>query len=339
MYELHEVNFSSGPDWDAEIARFDLRHVYHRAAWLDFIEQTQPVTRRIYGLYEADELIGYLPGFVLRKGPVRIFGSPFPGWNTAYMGPVVNSTVDSAELFRALAATMKRDRFAHAEIQHPALDCTGAPAAGFRPYSSQTQIADVGATPEEILQSFGKGARYDVRMALRRGLEAVVTTDPAFVDVYYDQLRDVFGKYGTEPTYSRQRVRALWENLMPTGTIICTKIMKDDRCLATGIDLVGNGWLHAFGSASFQNYSDLKCCPNDLCRYHAFLQASRRGLSKYDMTGYRAYKRKFGAQVVDIPVQIRSNALLRAGRELFRRLHMAGMRRRGRVTPRGGEGA
>ncbi len=326
MYELTPVSFESGEAWDAAVVRFDLWHLFHTAAWLDFVEQTQPVTRLSYGIYEGEELVGYLPGFVLKKGPVRIFGSPFPGWTTAYLGPAVNREVDPRALFTAIAKALRRDGFAHAEIRCHLLDSRAAGEVGFRLCRNETQIAELAAGPEEILESFTKEGRRNVRSALRKGLRAEVTTDPGFVDRYYDQLEAVFAKHGLPPTYPRSRVEKLWELLMPTGRMICLQVMQDDRCLATGIDLVGHGWLHSFGSAAVQDPQALKLYPNELRRYQGMIEGAARGLQHYDLTGVRAYKRKFGAKIVDVPVLMRSTPLLRAGREIFRGMNTLRMR-------------
>ncbi len=329
MYELEPCEFASASEWDAEIARFDLWHLYHTAAWLEFIAQTQPVERRVYRILEDDSLVGYLPGFALKKGPVRIFGSPLPGWTTAYLGPVVSRSVDQEALFRSIGRALRRDGFAHVEIRHNLLDANAAVGAGFRRYAYETQLAEVAGDPEAILAAFTKEGRRNVRLAERAGLHAVAATEPEFVDLYYDQLQAVFAKRNLQPTYPRERVRRLWDLLMPTGRLICVKVMKDDRCLATGLDLVGNGWLHSFGSAAGQDPADLKCHPNELRRYFAFCEAAKRGLTHYDLTGVREYKRKFGARVVDLPVLMRSSLLLRAAREVLRLLHAAARRSRG----------
>jgi hypothetical protein len=331
MYELREITFGSGAEGDAAVMRCDW-HLFHTAAWLDFIEQTQPVRRRIYGIYGGEELVGYLPGFELRKGPVRIFGSPFPGWTTAYLGPALTAGVETAALFPALATALRRAGFAHVELRPQSLNREGAVAAGFRVCPYETQVAEVAADPEGILATFTKEGRRNVRLARRDGLRAVTTTEASFVDRYYDQLQAVFAKHGLPPTYPRRRVEKLWELLMPTGRMICLEVRRDDRCLATGIDLVGNGWLHSFGSAASQDREDLKSYPNELRRYQGMCEAAARGIRHYDLTGVRAYKAKFGARVVDVPVLMLSNPLLRAGREVFRGLNRLGSRVRG---PRG----
>ena len=339
MYELREISFGSGAEWDAALGRCDRWSLFHTAAWLDFIEQTQPVRRRVYGIYGREELVGYLPGFELKMGPVRIFGSPFPGWTTAYLGPALVAGVDTAALFPALAAGLRRAGFAHAELRPQELPLEGAAAAGFRVCPYETQIAEVAADPEEILATFTKEGRRNVRLARRDGLRVEITTEATFVDRYYDQLSAVFAKQGLPPTYPRRRVEKLWELLMPTGRMLCLQVLKDDRCLATGIDLVGHDWLHSFGSAASQDREELKSYPNELRRYQGMCEAAARGIRHYDLTGVRAYKAKFGAHILDVPVLMLSNPLLRAGREVFRGLNTLRMRLRGRRPAGEGESA
>lgn len=326
MYELQQTEFPSPEQWDAVLTGFGSWHLFHTAAWLQFVECTQPVERRLYRIDDGNELVGYLPGFAFRKGPVRIFGSPFPGWTTAYMGPVVRDGVDLPELWRSVAGALRREGFGHAELRPQLLECRGAEQAGFRLQPNETQVAEVAPDPEAILESFTKEGRRNVRLALRKGLQAVSSSEPGFVDLYYGQLQAVFAKQGLPPTYPRRRVERLWELLMPTGRMICIQVMRGDRCLATGIDLVGNGWLHSFGSAASQEPEDLKCYPNELRRYYGMCEAARRGIEHYDLTGVRGYKRKFGAQTVDRPVLLLSSLPLRLGREVFRGLNTLKMR-------------
>ncbi|MCZ6665810.1 MAG: GNAT family N-acetyltransferase, partial [Gammaproteobacteria bacterium] len=293
MYELQAITFDSPKAWDRAVKLFDTWHLYHLGAWLDFIECTQPVTRRVYGIYAEGVLVGYLPGFVIQKGPIRIFGSPLPGWTTPYLGPAVNRNIDSYSLYLAIARTLRRDGFRHAEICNPAIDPDPARRAGFRQAARYTYVADLGAKPDEILSNFSKSTRKVVRRALRGEIHAVTTDDPAFIDHYYDQLCVVFAKGNSRPTYTKQRVQALWKLMMPTGRMLPTMVMKRERCIATRIDLCGNGVLHSFGSASYREF--LKEYPNELARYHAMCQAAELGLKSYDMTGRGEYKAKFNA--------------------------------------------
>jgi len=326
MYQLHQVEFTSSAAWEAAIAEYPTAHFYHSGAWLDFIEQTQPVQRVIYEIRHDRHLAGYLPGFTLRRGPIRVFGSPLPGWTTPYLGPVLDRADDVDSLFAAIEIAFRHDRIQHAELRHFGFDCNPPKKGRFRRSLSQTFISRIGRDEDEVLSTFSKSARKSVRRAIRAGLTAQATQDPRFVDVYYDQLRAVFRKSGTEPTYTKQRVQALWDRLMPTGRMLATMVKDGEKCVATRIDFFGCDRLHSFGSASDQE--SLKLCPNELARYYAMCEAAKRRLAIYDMTGGGSYKAKFNANPVTFPRYVYSSPLLMAARAVARRWTMWKLKRR-----------
>jgi len=318
MIRLERMEMPSAADWDAAIAGYELRHFYHASPWLEFIRRTQPVKPWFYRILDGARLIGYLPGFRLRKWGVPIYGSPFPGWTTPYMGPVAAADVDRAALLRAIAARLAADRFWHAELRHDEVGREEAAAAGFQTLPGRTYIAEIAADPEAILASYNKSARKAVHRAERDGLEAEFTTDPAFIETYYEQLREVFTKSRMSPTYPRERIEVLWRLLMPTGRMLATRVIQDGKCVATRIDFCGEKCLHSFGSAS--SLKDLRSFPNELARFHVMREAAARGLRKYDMSGGGDYKAKFNAQLVDLPRLVRSSRPLMAARGAFRKL-------------------
>jgi hypothetical protein len=324
MYQLHEISFKSTAEWDKAIARFDIKHLYHIGAWMDFIEETQPVTRKIYAIYDGDTVVGYFPGFILKRGPIRIFGSPLPGWCTDYLGPVLQQGVDMEALLRATASALRRDHIHYAELCHNALGwaLTGNPE--FHHMVRSTFIAPIAADPEEMLSGFSKSTRKAIKQSLRSELQIISSKDPSFIDVYYAQLREVFEKSGTEPTYQKERLRALWTHLMPTGRMLNTMVLKGDQCIASRIDLFGDDAMHSFGSASCRE--GLSFHPNEIARYHAMCEASKRGLKSYDMSGDGAYKAKFNAERVEVPVLIKSSRPLMVARQVMKAWHRCRIR-------------
>jgi hypothetical protein len=318
MYQLHEANFKTSAEWDKTIAEFDVKHLYHIGAWMDFIEATQPVTRKIYAIYGEDTIIGYLPGFILKRGPVTIFGSPLPGWCTDYLGPVLRQSVDIEALLGATVNMLKRDHIHHAELCHNTLAWGSSINPEFQHSMRATYVAPISADPEEILRGFSKTTRKAIKQLLRSDLQVISSDNPSFIDDYYAQLREVFKKSGTEPTYPKERVRALWDHLMPTGRMLNTMVMKGDQCIASRIDLFGDDVMHSFGSASRRDY--LKFHPNEIARYHAMCEAGKRGIKTYDMSGGGTYKAKFNAERVEVPVLIRSSRPLMAARQVMKAL-------------------
>lgn len=96
------------------------------------------------------------------------------------------------------------------------------------------------------------------------------------------------------PTYSKEKVKALWDYLYETGKLIATQVKLEDKIIASRIDYFDGEWLHSFGSASDQEF--LRYNPNELARYYVMCKAAKLGMKFYDMSGGGDYKYKFGSE-------------------------------------------
>jgi hypothetical protein len=72
--------------WHQVLSTFDDRIVFQTPAWLAFLAEMQGAEPVLAELKDGNESLSYLPGMILKKMGLRIFGSPFPGWSTPYMG-------------------------------------------------------------------------------------------------------------------------------------------------------------------------------------------------------------------------------------------------------------
>lgn len=285
-------------NWNETVDQFSTFRIYHSYQWLNFIEQTQKVEKIVYRIFDKEDIIGYFPGFIIKKGFIKIFSSPFEGWTTPYMGPLINDNIDQNKLLQAIYKVLRKDKFHFAQFTHPDINIELANKNGFLTEKSETYIAPLGSTPQEIKKNFSKSTRKCVRRAYNNGLIVTSTTDSKFIDFYYEQLCQVFAKSNMRPTYPKSRVELLWNNLMPTGKLIATWVIYEGQVIATRVDFYGGEWLHSFGSASNQEF--LKLNPNELARYHVMCIGAEKGLKHYDMSGGGIYKGKFGAQKTTI---------------------------------------
>ena len=289
--------------WKEVLASFPEHKLYHLPEWFNFVEHTQKIEKLVYIISHGDEIVGYLPGFIIRKGPVKIFASPFEGWYTPYMGLLVNDNVNKASLLQIVRDKLNEDGFHFAQFTPP--PNTTEETIRQNRYKIQKQvtyIADIEENPEAVLMNFRKSTRYNVRRAMRDGLQVRFTEDKSFIDVFYDQLCQVFAKSNMRPTYSKEKVCALWDNLMPTGMLKATEVVYENRTIATRLEVFYRDWMYAHGSASDQNYLRLR--PNELARYHVMSYGSKIGVKHYDMMGGGAYKSQFGGEKTDNIVAI-----------------------------------
>src|SRR5215212_7139389 len=71
------------------------RSPFHHPAYLNTVAKGMHVEATFIGMYVDNNLIGTLPGFLTRRGPLRLYGSPLRGTNTSYLGPLMLPFSDS----------------------------------------------------------------------------------------------------------------------------------------------------------------------------------------------------------------------------------------------------
>src|SRR2546428_12269321 len=88
MLAIREASPLELAGWDELVQRFDNHRIVHTRAWINWLEACGH-GRPLYLILELDrQVVGCVPGLVVRLGVVRLFGSPLPGWQTPSMGPV-----------------------------------------------------------------------------------------------------------------------------------------------------------------------------------------------------------------------------------------------------------
>ncbi len=81
---FHKLDFASINS--AELDAFEDRIIFQTRPWINFIARTQNAEPIIAALREDNETLGYFTGLIVKRFGFKILGSPFPGWNTPYMG-------------------------------------------------------------------------------------------------------------------------------------------------------------------------------------------------------------------------------------------------------------
>ena len=79
---FERVEWSERPS----INSFEDRTVFQSDGWIEFIREAQGAEPVAAVLISRGELVGQFTGLIIRRLHLKILGSPFPGWTTAYMG-------------------------------------------------------------------------------------------------------------------------------------------------------------------------------------------------------------------------------------------------------------
>jgi CelD/BcsL family acetyltransferase involved in cellulose biosynthesis len=275
--------------------------VFQTDAWLDFVEDTQRARRVVAVVRDGQSVVGRFTGLVRTFMGVRLLGSPFPGWTTAYMGFNLVEGVPRQEALAALDAfAFRKLGCAHYELMDRGVAPHAAAEAGYTFRSFRSLELDLSLTEEELLAAMSHTCRKSIRRAERDHLAIEEARDARFVDDYYDQLRKVFQRQGLVPTYDRERVASLVRHLLPTGDLLLLRgLSAEGRCLATTISLGHNGQVYAWGAAGVRAPEAEHL--NEALKWYGLRYWKSRGMSTWDLGGWAEHKKKYGGREIMVP--------------------------------------
>jgi len=291
------VRTEQGPAWDALIDRAPTATVYHREAWLGALESTTgtPIHRLVC---EHDgQPVCCWPIGLMRKGPLRVGGSPLPGWNTAYLGPVflahagIEQPGDPLAILRAMTHTspIKNPSFLALRLMDADIDL--APM-GFRETRAfETYEMDLTRGEEALWSGLKSTCRTRIRKGEKNGLEIREETDGSYLDPFWTMASDVFAKSNQRPPYSRELLGLIESRLRANEELLVTSAFKDGERVATLI--VPHDGRSAMYFAGGTHASALALAPNNLLHWKTMLLCMERGIRTYDFISNRGSPGKF----------------------------------------------
>ena len=287
-------------DWD-ELDAFSDRNVFQTREWLEFTAKSQGAEPVLAAVRQGAETVGFFTGLVVRRCGVRILGSPFRGWTTAYLGFNLRDGVSRRAAVEALLPfAFGPLNCIHLELRDRLLTVEEVDDLRLQ-YAAKT-IFEVDLRPPEqvIFEQMTSACRRCIRKAENVGVTIEEAEDLEFADDYYAQLRDVFAKQSLVPSYGRDRVQELITNLHPTGRLLLLRARgPDGASIATGIFPAMNGAMYFWGGASWRHSQILR--PNEPLMWYAMRYWKARGIPSCDLGGGAEYKRKYGPVEVSVP--------------------------------------
>lgn len=283
----------------AKLDSFADRMIFQTLPWLKFIAATQKATPVVASLKDGGETVGWFTGLTFKKFGLKLLGSPFPVWTTAYLG---FNLVPGFPRRRALEgfAEFAFDRLGcvHAELRDRFLTADEGRAAGFEVRTTTDWEIDLRQDEETLLKNMNDTSRWSIRKAAKSGVVVEETRDPEFYREYHAQVRDVFDKQSLAPAYDIARARTLIESLPPENILLLKAKDKDGKCIATGIFPAFNTHATFWGGYSWREFQSLR--PNEAILWHAMKHWKSRGIGFLDMGGMD-YKKKYGPYPIEVP--------------------------------------
>jgi lipid II:glycine glycyltransferase (peptidoglycan interpeptide bridge formation enzyme) len=261
--------------------------------------------------------LGIFEGATLRGGAVAYaFPSPAEGGLVAVPdGPVLDwETPGAAAAFRALLEALLASaagKRAVAVRVEPRLEAVPAPLGGLARapvdlVPEETLEVDLGPDAVMLARMKPKG-RYNARLAGRRGVEVVSSTDPADVHEFYRVLAETARYHGflLEP-------KSFFINLVQA---LCPEMGRLAFARYKGMTLAAALTVRHGGTVTFLYGGHLPLFPDVMASYalhwHILREAAREGYRIYDFYGYVApgrpdhpydrfsrFKEKFGGRHV-----------------------------------------
>jgi hypothetical protein len=293
-------------EWDEILANSPDAIVFQSSGWLRFLADVLPGEPVFAALTEGSERLGYLCGLKVKKFGLPVFGSPFRGWSTPYMGFNLKPSVPRRVAAEALPAFAFQELGClHFEVVDSFTNANDLTDLGMGQILNHTMEIDLTQSEDELLANMTKSCRWTVRKAEKNGVVIEEAKDEAFAHEYSEQLKDVFAKQGLVPHFGEDRVRQLIRHLQPTGMLLMLRARDPEgRCIATGLYPGMNQNTYYWGGASWRSYQ--KLYPNELLHWHALRYWKSRGMKRYNMVGIMDFKQKFGGVQTAVPVLIQS---------------------------------
>ena len=236
------------------------RSPYHHPAWLEAVSDGIGFQLKIVGAYEGGELVAAVPGFLTRRGPFRLFGSPLRGTLTSYLGPLGIAPAVQGENLLALVsecnAFARRTwgvRYARYTLRDtpaetPTFDQTWTVQ---RPGSYRLELPSDEASLWSGLKS---DCRRNIRRAERLGVEVVPFYD---APQFYRMVDGTYRRHGSTSFHPKRFFQALLTRLSQHEILDSWGAKLEGEVVAAGLFLKDDREMHFVSGASVSGRGNL----------------------------------------------------------------------------------
>lgn len=259
--------------------------------WSKFIVNAYGAKRNYIGIFDSKSLVGFFPAYTLKKGPLKIIGSPLRGWFTPWLGPrFFDSSLTGSEInllsdqsMSAFDNYVSTNKFDYVECSSMSVSDEIMTELNYDPLKKATVILDISRDLDDLLQSFGKTCRKRIRKAESFGCEVRDISNVDFIDVLWDMTIDVFGRRGSGPVHDKRIIKSMINQYLPTGDVLCLGVYREKELLAIGVHLRKKNYLYDLFRATFvRNYEYF---PYHILYWELFKRAKMMGCECFDMMG------------------------------------------------------
>ena len=260
----------------------------HEPAWLGAVARGTGFGLAFVGIYEGREMTAVVPGFLTRRGPFRLFGSPLRGTMTSYLGPVAlvpHLRGEAAEDLLLACADFARREWRASYLRITTRDAPpdrSSPGPHWRRQRAPSYRLDLTVGEEALFAALRSHCRRNIRKAGREGVEIVPLDDAS---VFHRILDETFRRHGSVSWHSPRFFEALMTDLPPRGLLWSWGARYHERIIAAGLFLHDDHEMHYISGGSLPQYGSLPT--SYLLHWHAIAAATREGLHVFSSDASR----------------------------------------------------
>lgn len=289
MLELRDLR----PDWESvwtnTVAALPGATLFHQADWLRVLQRTQHLEFVPLGITQNDRMIGLLPLFVKRYGPLRVGASPFVVEDTPYLGPLIDQ-IPLGAILEALGHWAKQTRLGFVRLLLPPI-APGSTAVGMPAKAStavmsiekHTHILDLTIGTDRLWRNLREGCRGAIKKAQRAQVDIVRATTPREVHDYYVIADGLYRGQGRRHPNPGELFQELWERFSPSKEVSLFLARHHGNVIGGVFLAHANGTVYYLDGASNPEGKRLQAA--NLLLWEATRQAVDVGAERFDFVG------------------------------------------------------
>jgi hypothetical protein len=335
---LRAISLQTYASWFQDNRReLEHRSPFHDPAWLDAVARGTGFDLGFVGAYDGIELTAVVPGFLVRRGPFRLFGSPLRGTMTSYLGPLSidpGFTADSQrEMVISCAEFVRREwRASYARFTlRDADSMRRLPGPDWHDQRGGSYRLDLSPGEETLFANLKSHCRRNVRKAAREGV-VIHPLDDA--KLFYRILKETFRRHGSSSWHSSRFFAIVMRELPPRDLLWAWGAHFDGQVIAVGLFFHDDREMHFISGASLPQFGSLPT--SYLLHWHAIATATRAGLRVFNSEASKIpsidhFKETFNPVRQSRGTLIWAPSSVWVAQRTFKRWHYRARRVRGRL--------
>ncbi|MFB3906509.1 MAG: GNAT family N-acetyltransferase [Acidobacteriota bacterium] len=259
------------------------RSPFHHPAWLNAAGRGVDFDVRFIGLFAGKDLIGAVPGFLTRRGPFRLFGSPLRGAMTSYLGPTTLARYTQAELVDLtescgrFACKQWDVSYARFTLRDASTAATSKLAANWEEQQPKSYRLDLSPGISGLWDRLKSDCRRNIRKAKQQQIEILPLCDS---HLFFQVLEQTFIRHRHASWQSEKFFQLIMTELTTPDLLWSWSARYQGKIIAVGLFLHDDREMHFISGASLPEHGSLPT--SYLMHWHAIETAVNAGLRVYN---------------------------------------------------------